>query len=211
MPWRLSVGPRASRQFHGFPLARGDTHAAPNTHGTINDGTSINLYGADRASFGASSAGIARLLIRLRYERRRRECRCAHLEGVKYATTITAAVADLAVDVDRMNQPILVALPQQLQHLVVGQFPGHAVLHRPPAQGTGVNAGVKHVFAGVARVNQRPCQTTGARRNAPMPGPLYGLREILSGECILGKGRPGGPYRRIAEPEFGQGQFGVLP
>ena len=82
---------------------------------------------------------------------------------MEYRAAIPAAIADLAVDVDRVNQPILVALPQQVQHLVVGQFPSHAVLHRPPAQCAGVNTGMKHVFAGIARLNQRPCETAGAR------------------------------------------------
>ena len=72
----------------------------------------------------------------------------------EHRTAIVTAIAYAVVDVERMDEAVLVAALQELDHLIVRELTCQAVLHGPAAEVTRVKARLQHVVAVVAGIGE---------------------------------------------------------
>ena len=128
----------------------------------------------------------------------------AAIVGGKDGTAIVAAVADAILDVQAVNQPVLVALLQEIDQLIEGQFPGQTVLDGPAALVPRVDAGLQHVVTVVARIHDPVGETARAGGGTPVAFVPDGLGKVRGSICILRQGVDGSPYRREGEAELAE-------
>jgi hypothetical protein len=151
-------------------------------HGTVG---LVYFYGVHGATVCTSAAGSTRFFIELRNEIGGNEGLVAAIVSGKDGTAIVAAVADAILDIQAVNQPVLVALLQEFNQLIEGQFAGQTVFDGPAALVPRVDAGLQDVITMIAWIRNPVGKTARARGCTPVAFVSYGLGQVLRRVCIV--------------------------
>ena len=151
-------------------------------HGTVG---LVHFYGVHGATICTSAARSTRFLIEFWNETRRNKCLVAAVLSGEDGTAIVAAVADAILNIQAVNEPVLVALSQEFDQLIEGQFPGQTVFDGPAALVPRVDAGLQDVITMIAWIRNPVGKTARARRRTPVAFVSYGLGQVLRRVCIV--------------------------
>ena len=151
-------------------------------HGTV---SLVYFYGVHGATFCTSTAGSTRFLIKLRDESRGNEGLVAAIVSGKDGTAIIAAITDAVLNIQAVNEPVFIALPQEFNQLIEGQFPGQTVFDGPAALVPRVDAGLQNVVTMIAWIRNPVGKAARARGCTPVAFVSYGLGQVLRRVCIL--------------------------
>jgi hypothetical protein len=121
----------------------------------------INLDRAEWTAFGAGAARVTCRLVDLSYEFRGLQHLSSRL-AMTYLqyTAIRAAVTDKIIGIVGMHQAIFITLPQDLDNLVVGNLPAHAMLDTPSCHVTHEEACFQKVIAVIAGISNPMWEAT---------------------------------------------------
>lgn len=203
--------PGTPHQFCRFCLACWNTCAASNAEVLINISELVNFYGAHRAALGTGFTCIACFLANLRHEGRSQQYLFAQLmQSYEQHTAIAAAIAYTAVYIQGRDEAILIAFPQELDGLIIGDLTGHAMVDGPTAHIAHVKACFQHVFTMVAGIDKPVGETAWTGGDAPVSIFFDNFGQVLRGKGIIGQCRRATPYGGKGEPQRAQPIFGPI-
>jgi hypothetical protein len=119
-------------------------------------------------------------------------------------TAVVAAVAYTVLYVQGMNKAILVALPQQLNSLVISKLTGHTMLDSPAAYVARMDARFQDMVTVFARGSKPGAEATRTGRHTPVSGLLDSLTKILGRKDIIRQCRQGSPNGGKGESHLAQ-------